>query len=179
MGERQVPPLLAPSDTDLLATYHASRSPEVFGELVARYGSWVLRVCRRRLGRIQDAEDATQAVFLALARHPERVQYSLAGWLCRAAHRAVRDLQRSAGRRARREEAAAFMRRPAHPSLETYDEVTLALSRLPTRLRQAVALRYLEGLDQREAARRLGCPQGTLATRTREGLHRLRLLVAR
>jgi DNA-directed RNA polymerase specialized sigma24 family protein len=46
---------------------------------------------------------------------------------------------------------------------------------LPTRLRQAVVLRYLEGLDQREAARRLGCPQGTLATRTREGLRRLRI----
>jgi RNA polymerase sigma-70 factor (ECF subfamily) len=51
------------------------------------------------------------------------------------------------------------------------------LARLPTRLRLAVAVRYLEGLGQREAARRLGCPQGTVATRTREGLLRLRAIV--
>jgi len=34
------------------------------------------------------------------------------------------------------------------------------------------------GCAQPEAAQRLGCPQGTLATRAREGLLRLRLLVA-
>src|SRR5438309_7798496 len=89
------------SDTDLLAVYQTSRSGEAFALLVARHGPWVLRLCRRRLGRHQDAEDATQAVFLALARHPERVQFSLTGWLYRAAQRAVKDLQRAAGRRAR------------------------------------------------------------------------------
>jgi len=66
---------------------------------------------------------------------------------------------------------------PHHPTLQ-YEEVTVALGRLPTRLRQAVALRYLEGLGQREVAQRLGCPQGTVATRTREGLLRLRAVVS-
>jgi RNA polymerase sigma factor (sigma-70 family) len=167
------------ADADLLATYQASRSAEVFAALVARHSPWVLGMCRRRLGRFQDAEDAAQAVFLALARHPERVHYSLSGWLYRAARRAVKDLQRAAGRRARREEDAALTRRPDHSveTCELHEEVEAALGRLPTRLRQAVALRYLEGLGQREAAQRLGCPQGTVATRTREGLLRLRTLV--
>jgi RNA polymerase sigma factor (sigma-70 family) len=170
----------SPADASLLAAYQESRSAEAFAALVARHSPWVLGMCRRRLGRHQDAEDATQAVFLALARRPERVNYCLTGWLWRAAHRAVKDLQRAAGRRARREEDAALIRRPVHSveTCELREEVAAALGRLPTRLRQAVALRYLEGLDQREAAQRLGCPQGTLATRTREGLLRLRALVS-
>ena len=168
------------SDAQLLADYQASHSGEAFALLVGRHGPWVLRLCRRRLGRYQEAEDATQAVFLSLARHPERVQYSLLGWLHRAAQRAVKDLQRAATRRARYEEAAVRVRRPLPPAptLELQEEVAMVLRRLPTRLRLAVTLRYLEGLDQREAARRLSCPQGTLATRTREGLLRLRALVS-
>jgi RNA polymerase sigma factor (sigma-70 family) len=165
---------LPDSDSELLAAYQVSRSEEIFRRLVAKHSPWVLRFCHRRLHSHEDAEDATQAVFLALARRPERVQYCLVGWLVQTARRAVRDLQRSAGRRARREEVVARSRRSFAPPDDRDDEVTLALSRLPTRLRLAVALRYLEGLNQREAAHRLGCPQGTLATRTRAGLLRLR-----
>jgi len=167
------------ADADLLATYQASHSAEAFAALVTQHGPWVLRMCRRRLGRHQDAEDAAQAVFLALARRPERVHYNLAGWLYCAALRAVKDVQRAAARRARREGDAALARRPSHSAqpYELREEVALALTRLPTRLRQAVALRYLEGLNQREAAERLGCPKGTLATRTREGLLRLRAVL--
>jgi RNA polymerase sigma factor (sigma-70 family) len=168
------------ADGELLAAFRASRSPEAFAALVARHGPWVQRLCRRRLGCHQDAEDATQTVFLALARQPERVHYCLAGWLCRAAQRAVKDLQRAAARRARREEVAALTRRPGlwDGTTELREEVAVVLGRLPTRLRQPLVLRYLEGLGQREAAQRLGCPQGTLATRTREGLLRLRSLAS-
>jgi RNA polymerase sigma factor (sigma-70 family) len=172
--------IIVPTDGELLAAYQELRSSEAFAALLTRHAPWVLRVCRRRLGRYQDAEDATQAVFLALARYPERVTFNLVGWLYRAARRAVKDLQRAAARRSRREEDAAQARRPKHSpwSCELCEEVAMALDRLPTRLRQAVVLRYLEGLGQREAAQRLGCPQGTLATRTREGLLRLRALVS-
>src|SRR4029079_3297724 len=131
------------SDAQLLADYAASHSAEAFAQLVARHGPWVLRLCRRRLGRLQDDRAVCQAVFLALARHPERVQFSLTGWLYRAARRAVKDLQRSAVRRARREEVAALCRRPPAQPYELHSELVLALNRLPTRLRQAVALRYL------------------------------------
>jgi RNA polymerase sigma factor (sigma-70 family) len=166
---------------ELLAAYRASRCGESFTLLVARHGPWVLRLCRRHLSRHQDAEDACQAVFLALALHPERVQYCLAGWLYRAAQRAVKDSRRTIARRAKREESAALACCPPRSveATELQEEIRVALGRLPTRLRLAVTLRYLEGLDQREAARRLCCPQGTLATRTREGLLRLRALVSR
>jgi RNA polymerase sigma factor (sigma-70 family) len=89
-------------------------------------------------------------------------------------------LQRSAARRARREEAAALAHRPGlrDGTTELSEDVATVLGRLPTRLRQPLVLRYLQGLGQREAAQRLGCPQGTLATRAREGLLRLRALVS-
>jgi RNA polymerase sigma factor (sigma-70 family) len=172
------------TDAELLAAYQASRSADAFAALVARHAPWLLRLCQRRSGRHQDGEDATQAVFLALARHPERVHHSLPGWLYRTAQRAVKDLQRAALRRARRasREASATMACPpphAAESTECQEEIREALGRLPTRLRQAVVLRYLEGFNQREAAQRLGCPQGTLATRTRVGLLRLRALISR
>jgi len=172
---------LCPSlaDVELLATYQTTRSGQAFAALMALHAAWVLRLCRRRSGCYQDAEDACQAVFLALAQRPERVHSSLAGWLYRAACRAVKDLQRAATRRSRREQHATLARLQirASDSCERDQEVERALGRLPTRLRQAVVLRYLEGLGQREAAQRLGCPQGTLATRTREGLLRLRALI--
>jgi len=173
------PPQIPP-DMELLTVYQSLRSGEAFSLLVARHAPWVLRLCRRRLSRHQDAEDATQAVFLTLARSPHRVQSCLVGWLYRAAQRAARDLQRTAARRARREGHAALARRPATcaGTLELREQVELALDRLPTRLRQAVVLRYQEGLNQREAAQRLGCPQGTLATRTREGLLKLRAVLS-
>jgi RNA polymerase sigma factor (sigma-70 family) len=174
---RQSPAL---SDDEQLAAYQASRSAEAFRLLVARHAPWVLRLCRHRLQRHQDAEDATQAVFLALAHHPERVQHNLAGWLYRTAQRAVKDLRRAAIRRLCREEKAALACRSASSAglCDLREEMAVALGRLPTRLRQPLVLRYLEGLGQREAAQRLGCPQGTLATRTREGLLRLRNLVS-
>jgi RNA polymerase sigma-70 factor (ECF subfamily) len=50
------------------------------------------------------------------------------------------------------------------------DEILTALSALPTRYRQVVELVDIEGLAYRDAARRLGCPVGTVMSR----LHRAR-----
>ncbi len=49
-----------------------------------------------------------------------------------------------------------------------------ALQSIPERYRQAVILRYLQNCSEKEAARRVGCPLGTLSWRASEGIARLR-----
>src|SRR5262249_60090550 len=99
---------LSASDAGMLAAYQESRSGDAFAALVARHAPWVLRLCHRRLGPYQDAEDVCQAVFLALARQPERVQQSLTGWLHCAALRAGKDWRRGPAAPTRRGGAPAL-----------------------------------------------------------------------
>src|SRR5262249_29602846 len=75
------------SEEVLLEAYIRTGSQEAFRQIVLRHGEMVLRTSLRTLGHVQDAEDAAQAVFLQLARHPERARGSLGGWL----HKATRD----------------------------------------------------------------------------------------
>jgi hypothetical protein len=56
------------TDSQLLDEFAANNNESVFAELVQRHGMMVLRVCRRALQHEQDAEDAFQATFLALAQ---------------------------------------------------------------------------------------------------------------
>lgn len=167
-------------DAELLARYRTVRGADAFAEIVQRHGGMVYRTCLRLVGNAQDAEDATQAVFLVLARRCQAVRDSLGGWLHKVAHDTASKLLRGRTRQERRDKAAAMMRAHLSPSPNTdiREEVDAALTRLPAHLREAVVLRYLEGWDQEEAALMAGCPRGTLSWRTTEGLNRLRTILA-
>src|SRR5262249_45591678 len=91
------------SDAELLRRYAGERDEAAFEVLVWRHGAMVLGVCRRLLGHEQDAEDAFQASFLALARAAATVsrRESVGGWLYRVASRIARRAQVRAVRRAR------------------------------------------------------------------------------
>jgi RNA polymerase sigma factor (sigma-70 family) len=165
------------TDAELLAEFRSRKSGEAFHELVDRHGAMVFRTCGRVLRDAHAAEDAAQAVFLALARRPDAVRGSLPGWLHEVARRTSLKLVRSLQRRTTREREAPGMHPPQdHPWRE---ELDAALATLPAMLREAIVLRYLEGRTQAEAARAAGCPPGTLAWRAMEGLTRLRELLSR
>lgn len=129
----------------------------------------VLRACRATLRDRHAAEDAAQAVFLALARQAGAVgrSGSAAGWLFRVARRV-------SARAARRRVVPSIpiddldaLPAPAAPELDADAELVVQeeVARLPDRYRGPVLLCFFEGLTHAEAARRLGVPTGTVAGR--------------
>lgn len=168
---------LAATDACLLGEFLARRSERAFNELAARHGAMVFRTCLRVLRDVHAAEDATQAVFLALARRPDAVRGLLPGWLHEVARRTSLKILRTRRRRVSHEREAPRMKSPTDHVWR--EELDSALATLPSMMREAIVLRYLEGRSQEEASRAAGCPQGTLAWRATEGLRRLRGLLSR
>src|SRR5262245_48114117 len=172
------------TDDQLIAEYRASRSPQAFTEIVHRHAAMVLRTCMRLVGNVHEAEDVLQAVFLVLAQRPETVRGSLGGWLHEVARRTGCKVVRARVRRNRHEAAAAQQTAARQAGVAVVErgpdlqqDLDDALARLPTRLREAVILRYLEGREQEDAARQAGCPRTTLVARSTEGLNRLRTML--
>jgi RNA polymerase sigma factor (sigma-70 family) len=173
------------SDGQLLDGFVAARgagevAEATFTALVDRHGPMVLRVCRQILGDTHDAQDAFQATFLILVRKAGSVRKrdSVASWLHGIARRVS---QRARSDRIRRRD---YERRSAEMATrtevqdadepESWPEIHEELARLPGKYRESVVLCYLEGLTTEEAARRLGCPQGTILSRLSRARERLR-----
>lgn len=172
-----------PSDAELLLRYQSEHSHGTFNEIVQRHGPMVLYTCLRRLGNRHDAEDAAQETFAVLARNAAQIKGSLSGWLHGVAVQTANQIVRTRVRRVRREKELAIMKRrsdfSASEESDWKEEIDAALVQLPDDLREAVILRYLEGLKHEEAAGRTGCPVSTTAWRSDQGLHRLRSIMAR
>ncbi len=176
------------SDAQLLDRFAAHRDEAAFELLLWRHARLVFGVCRRVLHDLHDAEDAFQATFLALARHAGRIakREAVAGWLHKVAYRTALTAR---GQRARRDAREKLIGAAEHisasPDVEASSEnqelrrvLDEEIGRLPEQFRAAVALCYLEGKSVDEAARLLGCPRGTLASRLAQARARLRLRLA-
>jgi RNA polymerase sigma factor (sigma-70 family) len=159
----------------LLRRFLGERDDQAFAELVARHGSMVYGVCLRRLGQCQDAEDAFQAVFLALATHAEKLVdgVTVGPWLYTVARQVSTKALRS--RRRRRWAFWGSMPEPAaKPPVEVNVDLDAALATLNEQERSAIILCHLEGMSRSEAAKALGCPEGTLSARLSRALEKLR-----
>ncbi|MBN9517061.1 sigma-70 family RNA polymerase sigma factor [bacterium] len=169
-----------PTDADLLARFTADKDAGAFELLVYRHAPLVLRVCRAVLRDHHAAEDATQAVFLALARQARSVRgETLVGWLFRVGRRVA---ARAARRRPPPAADVDAVPAPAAPPAPDPAEARLLheeLARLPEVYRAPVLLCYFEGLTRTEAARRLGWPDGTVAGRLDRAKERLAARLAR
>jgi RNA polymerase sigma factor (sigma-70 family) len=168
------------TDGQLLERFVVSGDEAAFAMLVRRHGPMVQGVCRRTLTNVQDAEDAFQATFLVLVCKARAIgQPELLGnWLYGVATRVAAKARAVAVRRSAREILLAQLPdvqarpAPALPSeLPGLDE---EVRRLPAKYRIPFVLCYLEGLTNEEAARRLGCPKGTLQSRLSWARQRLR-----
>lgn len=167
------------ADGARLRRYVASGDEAAFATLVARHGGMVLGVCRGILRDETKADNAFQAVFLVLVPKARsiRVDDSLGGRLDGVAYRVARRRNADRFKRAARErpslavvDAESRPDRTADPRLALLHE---EIARLPVPQRPALALCWLEGRTQFEAAREIGCGEATL--RRRLGAARARL----
>ena len=172
-------PTKSVTDHELLRQYAATGSGEAFGTLVERHSALVFSVCYRVLMDRQWAEDATQAVFLILMKKPcASPEFNLPGWLHGCAVRMALKIKRAQYRRALRERIVPMANPSDESALELWNEikphVDTALAALPAVQRDAIVLRYFNGLTEVQAAKTVGCSTATLHSRVRLGLARLR-----
>ena len=169
-----------------LAEFEQTGCEQAFEEIVRLYAGMVYSVCNQVTKNNHDAEDATQATFLALAtqvKTGKQVKY-LGPWLRQVAKRTALDLRKSRKRREKREEthgafssADKFNGNAGEANLQA-DEYKQALhdelNRLPPRYREPLMMHYFGGLRPEETAVELNCKPKTLAVR----LHRGRKMLA-
>lgn len=126
------------------------------------------------------AEDLTQAVFLKLWSSPAAFESGNFGaWIARVTRNRALDVLRSRALRVETEIATDF---PLEGSLDDTVFATLdaervrdALARLPDEQRDPIELGFFGGVTHEEIARRTATPLGTVKTRIRAGLRKLRL----
>ena len=159
--------------------------------LYDRYGDIVYSVSLRVVGDTQLAEDITQEVFLRLWRRPDLFDESrgrFLTWLLSVArNRAIDELRSRVRRHAHEAQDAAAEALPAKDEgddplaqalhLDERVAVRRALALLPPEQRLVIELAYFGGYTQQEIATRLRQPLGTVKTRVRLGLQKLRPLL--
>jgi RNA polymerase sigma factor (sigma-70 family) len=159
------------SDAQLLRRFVGQRDETAFAALVGRHGPLVWGVCRQLLGHDQDAEDAFQAAFLALARKAGGLRRgeAVAGWLYRVAGRIARRAVMERTRRRQHERQAGVVRHGGRVGEGGWQEIQTVLQeeldRLPEKYRAAFVVCCLEGKSRAEAAVQLGLKEGTLSSR--------------
>lgn len=171
------------SDADLLAA-HVAGDPAAFEELVRRHRDRLWAVAMRTTGDPEEASDALQDALISAYRRAEqfRGDSAVTTWLHRIVVNASLDRLR---RRAVRTALPLPDDNDALPGAVVADPVdhmdrreiqlvvTQALAELPEDQRAAVLLVDVEGWSVEDAARMLGCPEGTVKSRCFRGRAKL------
>jgi RNA polymerase sigma-70 factor (ECF subfamily) len=178
-------------DNELLGALQAG-DLHAFEELFRRYSHLVYSTCVRVLEDAQAAEDMTQEVFLRLWRRPQLYDATrgrFVTWLLSVARNRSIDERRSRGRRFKHEqppslaaaETLAGVGEPEGEDAAVLSEeriaVQKALAKLPPEQQLAIRLAYFGGYTQQEIAQGLSQPLGTVKTRIRLGMQKLRVLL--
>lgn len=171
------------TDDALLERFLNSTDEAAFEVLLWRHGPMVLSLCRRILRQAQDAEEAFQSTFLILSRKARSIgkRQSVGSWLYKVAYRVACRKRAAAARLPRLSPLpvalASRVSRLADPG-GAASHVDQEINRLPSKYREPIILYYVQGLDMKQAAHRLGVPPTTFATRLARARQRLKQRLA-
>jgi RNA polymerase sigma-70 factor (ECF subfamily) len=171
------------SDAQLVVAIGRFRN-DALAEVYRRHAPALFGLARRILAGRDLAEEVVQEVFLRLWNQPDRFdpeRGSLRTYLLTQTHgRSVDVIRAEASRRSREERDARLTAETGYDlerevwDLTQAEHVRAALSRLTDGERRAIELAYFGGHTYREVAVVLGEPEGTVKSRIRAGLTRLR-----
>jgi RNA polymerase sigma-70 factor (ECF subfamily) len=176
-----------PTDETLLARI-AQRDLAALDLLYERHGRSVFSVAYGIVGTVEIAEDVAQDAFLTVWRRADTYVASRGTartWLLSVArHRAIDIVRARAARPSgvSLDAAGALVAQDGDPSAEALRRieattVRAALDVLPVRQREVIELAFFSGLSCPEIAERIGLPLGTVKSRIRLALERLRLVL--
>ena len=152
------------NDAELLRRYIVERHDVSFAALVRRHGPMVFAVCRRMLNQHADAEDATQAVFIVLMRRAKDVRPAeLSRWLHSVAVKICVKARALTVRRQWLPLTFDIAARSSDNELSLILDEELSL--LPSKYRSAMIECDIMERSRSDAAKVLGWPEGTVATR--------------
>jgi RNA polymerase sigma-70 factor (ECF subfamily) len=174
------------SDTDLLKAI-AQSDEGALGSLYDRYRQILFGLLVRILNSREEAEDVLQEVFLQVwkrAAHFDENRGRPFTWLVTVARSRAIDRLRTIAARGRLAAAATpnEWERISDADTDAFcaersEIVRQALQEIPEEQRLTLRLAYFEGLTQSEIAAKLGTPLGTVKTRMRAGMLKLRELL--
>jgi RNA polymerase sigma-70 factor (ECF subfamily) len=155
------------------------RDVAAFEAIYDAYHRLVYGIAVKMLGETMAAEDLTQAVFLKLWSSPTSFQGGNFGaWISRVARNRALDTLRS---RALRSEGEMPVDVAVDGAIDDAvlarldgERVRIALASLPEEQRAPIELGFFGGVTHEEIARRTATPLGTVKTRIRSGLRKLR-----
>ena len=171
-------------DDGALAHLLRQREPSALQVVMTRYGAAIHKVARRIVIDSNLADDVVQETFMALWRRPEAFKPEMGKlrvFLIGIAHKKAVDCVRKEERRRRILESVPMDVTTESPAkaVEERRGMLAALEKLSPRQREAIFLAFYAGLTYREVAEVLGVPEGTVKTRMRDGMIRLRRTLER
>jgi RNA polymerase sigma-70 factor, ECF subfamily len=155
------------------------------GIIYDRYGTAVYRLALKMLTNATEAEDLTQEVFLAFWRGVDKYDIDrgtlVVFLLTITRSRALNRIKQQGSHQNLSQRVGTYLPTTHNnPSLETVtltelrERMNSALKELPVNQKQVLEMGYYQGKSQSEIAQELDLPLGTVKTRSRQGLLKLR-----